>query len=181
MKKLILSILGCAITILAHTQNLSPEAAFLFKGIKCKLSNSEKNLIASSTGKLSSDKSSLTVEGTDIDVSVYPVDFNNDGIEEIILIIGSSFLYGNTGQGFSIFVKNKSNQYSSIFDSMGIPQIATISGKQYPDILVAGPGFEYPVYSWNGKNYVITKKVKDGVAGFSDVDEISVKYTSTIK
>jgi len=33
--------------------------------------------------------------------------------------------------------------------------------KGYPDLIIGGPGFEFPIWRWNGKEYAYINKVKD--------------------
>lgn len=44
-------------------------------------------------------------------------------------------------------------QYHANFGFTGSLIFLPSSGKSFPNIAIGGPGFEFPVWHWNGKNY----------------------------
>lgn len=160
---------------------LSAEAKLLFTRVKTKMTDVEKNQIAKLSGAvLAEDKQSFTVEGESAEVGVYPLDLNNDGSEEVFVIIGSSFMYGNNGQGFYFLVKDQSGNYKSVLNFPGIPSLIQTKGKLMPAVQIGGPGFVFPVYDWNGSQYVLIKNYNTRNKTIVDATELSATYTSSL-
>jgi hypothetical protein len=163
-------------------QSLSTSAALLFKGITSKTTLQEKNEVAlKSKLILSKDKKQFSADGTtDIpyEVHVYPMDLNNDGKEEIGILEYSSY-FGGTGAKFTLLIKDASGKYQVAVQQIGMPAILSSKPNTYPDLMLGGPGFEQPVYRYNGKTYTYHRKVSDQVKT-SDIETISKAYTSRI-
>jgi hypothetical protein len=165
---------------------LSEGSSFLFKNVKSKLTNSEKNLMFKKTGlELSKDKKQFMSGEYPVDVQVFPTDLNKDGREEIFVGLASTSLFGNTGESFLLFIKNKAGIYEQ-HEALGNGRPVILSTKNlgYPDLLIGGPGFEFPVLRWNGKKYIYSKMMKDAVlqkTKSTDIDEFSKSYTSKIQ
>ena len=141
------------------TKSLSPEASLLFQNVKSKLTNEEKNFIAKKLGFISSGNKdqpfALDKDSKDypFGATLMPTDMNKDGKEEIFISYGNSFTSGSTGSSVALFIKNSSGAYEMNLGFPGItPDILTTTSKGYPDILVGGPGFEYPgiKMEWQG-------------------------------
>ena len=80
-------------------------------------------------------------------------DLNGDGRQEIIITESGTFCYGNTGQGFYI-MERADGGWRTLFQSAGIPEfLATKGVGGWPDIVLGGPGFCFPVVRFNGKTY----------------------------
>jgi hypothetical protein len=166
-------------------------AAVLFKSVKTKLTVADKNAIAAKTGFVLSGNKDLPF-ASDNDSKEYPfgavvlpTDMNKDGQEEIFISFGNTFTSGMAGSSIALFIRDAKGAYA---DQLGFPGLVPDAlepiGKGYPDLLIGGPGFEYPVWSWNGKAYVFSRTVKD--ADYSrlkklSVEEISKAYQQTIK
>ena len=152
---------------------LSKGAALLFKNIKTKISDAEKNKVFDSLGfKLSKDAKQfiLDAESADypFDAFVYPTDLNKDGIEEIFIAFGNTYTSGNTGSSIVVFIADKKAVYRMNLGFPGtLPDALATSNLGYPDLLIGGPGMEFPVWRWNGKAYDYFKSVKD-----SDYDKL---------
>jgi hypothetical protein len=86
------------------------------------------------------------------DVFVYPVDINKDGVEEIALVYGHPAISGDNVIS-TLFIKNDQGHYNAYFGFSGSLIILPNSGKDFPNIAIGGPGFTFPVWNWNGKNY----------------------------
>ena len=64
------------------------------------------------------------------------------------------------------------------------PDVLTTASKGYPDLVIGGPGFEFPVFRWNGKVYDNYKTISDAVYGktkMTSVGDISRQYQQTVK
>ncbi|HLA54328.1 MAG TPA: hypothetical protein VK618_13525 [Flavitalea sp.] len=164
---------------------LSAGAAMLFNNVKSSATPAEKNRIFQDINlKLSPDRKSFLSDEYPVDAFVYPTDMNKDGKEELFVVMGSVALYGNTGQGFVLYIRNNAGQYQQQPDigGAGLATILTAKNLGYPDILIGGPGFEFPVYRWNGRKYAWHKKMKDGAMNnnnSTDIETYSKAYTGT--
>ena len=159
---------------------LSEGAALLFKNVKTTLTAEEKNHLYRKVGlKLSPDKKAFFIDEYDVEVRVFATDMNKDGTDEIFVGFNSVALFGNMGENYSLFIKDKAGTYQQEPDiAGGQPIILKTSNLAYPDLLIGGPGFEFPVYRWNGKTYVYHRIEKDGIlnnGGALHLDEYQKK------
>jgi len=164
---------------------LSPGAALLFKNVKTGASIAEQNRLFKELNlKLAADKKSFVMDEYDVEAFAYPTDMNGDGLEELFVTLGSVALFGNTAQSFTLYISDNTGKYQPQTDpgGIGIPIILTAKSSGYPDILIGGPGFEFPVYRWNGRKYALHRKMKDGALNgnnSSDVGTYSKAYTAS--
>lgn len=190
MKKILL-LTGVFVSVYTNAQVVSEVAKVLFKDVKTKLSPAEKNSIAGSLGfVLTGNKASpfaLDNESKDYPFActVLPTDLNKDGKEEIFIVYGNSFTSGHTGSSVCLFIKAASGKYTL---NLGFPATvpdALASGKAgYPDLVLGGPGFEFPIWRWNGREYAYFRKITD--AQYSklakkSIDDLSRTYQASIK
>ncbi|MBE7510044.1 MAG: hypothetical protein HS118_07630 [Bacteroidia bacterium] len=157
------------------------EAQMMFSGVETTLTPDEMNQVVEISGlKINNETGRFQMEGEDAEVQLMPLDMNNDKKEEIFIITFSMFLYGNTGQGFTLLMKDGNNQYESVLSLPGIPELIYDGNSELPAIQVGGPGFDFPVYVWKNSHYVLDKsyKVKNKV---TPLEELSRKYTSSLK
>ena len=147
---------------LAAQVKLTPGAELLFKQTKSTLSTIEKNKLFSKTGfVLSPDKKQFlmsddpAVAAYPFSVAVYPADLNNDGKEEIALLYGNESISGKAGSNIVLFIKDKTGEFQQQFGFSGtMPMVFTAAPGKFPDLLIGGPGNSFPVWRWNGKDYV---------------------------
>ena len=65
-----------------------------------------------------------------------------------------------------------------------LPDALSSVSQGYPDLLIGGPGFEFPVLRWNGKTYAHHHMVKDDAyekLKKKGVDVLSKEYQLGIK
>jgi alpha-tubulin suppressor-like RCC1 family protein len=168
---------------------LNSVAARLFSNVKTKLSNAEKNALADLSGFVLSKTNSaqFTVKGQPpgeefpFDVTVYPLDLNNDGKEEAIFVWGNTFWSGGAGNSSIVMGKNTAGNYVKLHESQGFVYLMTSRTQGYPDIYqeVPSPNNKYPVYKWNGREYKMVQSVTGSNALFktlTSMDEASKKY-----
>ena len=146
---------------------LNPVAKQLFKDVKCKLTDAEKNQIANLTGFILTGKKeqpfAMDKESMDYPYNavVTITDMNKDGVEEVFIEFGNTYTSGNTGANIVLYIKDKQKGYNT---NLGFPGISPEQLKTgyggYPDLLIGGPGFEFPIWRWNGKEYVFYKTKK---------------------
>ncbi len=181
-----LAALACA----RQVPKLTEVAAVLFKDVKTKLNAADKNAIAAKMGfVLSGDKDRPFASDKDsreypFGATVLPTDMNEDGQEEIFISFGNTYTSGMAGSSIALFIKDDKGAYA---DQLGFPGLVPDAlepiGKGYPDLLIGGPGFEYPVWGWDGKAYVFSRTVKDADYGQlkkKGVEEISQAYQKSL-
>lgn len=195
MKKIpalqVVFLFACNAIFSQTSSSLSPVASQLFNNVKTKLSVQEKNQIAAVLGFVLSgsaqepfaqDKDSKDYPFAAI---ISPTDLNKDGKEEVFVLFGNSYTSGHAGLSVTLFI---SNAYGNYTPNLGFPgmmpdALETVS-QGYPDLLVGGPGFEYPVWRWNGKKYTLNRNVKDSdyeKLRKKSIEEISKAYQATLK
>lgn len=170
---------------------LKPVADLLFRNVKTKLTTPEKNSIATQLAfVLSGNKNlpfALDKDSKDYPFAalVLPTDMNKDGKEEIFISFGNSYTSGNAGSSIIIYIKNAVGVYAPQLGFPGMsPDVLTTSNLGYPDLLVGGPGFEFPVFRWNGKTYNNHRVVKDKdyeTLKKTNLEEYSKAYQESIK
>jgi len=81
-------------------------------------------------------------------------DWNGDGKPEVLVIAGNSCTSGMAGSSAVLFIKDSAGTY---LPNLGFPASSAdpqpSSSLGYPDLLIGGPGFCFPVWRWNGKEY----------------------------
>jgi hypothetical protein len=94
-------------------------------------------------------------------ILVYPLDLNHDGIEEIALVYGHAAISGDNVIS-TLFIKDNLGHYNANFGYSGSLIILPNSSKDFPNIALGGPGFEFPIWHWDGKNYSpLNKNITD--------------------
>jgi hypothetical protein len=86
------------------------------------------------------------------------VDLNGDGQPEVFVSIEGTCWGGMTGVFLDLMIKGADGKWKSQFGFPGIYQVLETKNKGYPDIEIGGPGFCFPIWRWNGKEYAIHKK-----------------------
>ena len=81
-------------------------------------------------------------------------DMNGDGKDEVLVIYGNSCTAGMAGSSVVLFIADAAGKYQA---NLGFPGASADpkpeKSKGYPDLLIGGPGFCFPVWRWNGKAY----------------------------
>ena len=188
MPRLINTIFLLCSSCLLNAQNnsstqLTEGAALLFTSIKTGISVAEKNNVFKKLQlKLTADKKGFEMEGIPVAVFVYPTDMNKDGREEIFIGLHSGALFGNVEQSFSVFMKNSIGEFTHHNEiAGGRPMILSTASGGYPDILIGGPGFEYPVLRWSGNKYTLHRTMKDeslNEKNSTDIEVFSKLFTA---
>jgi hypothetical protein len=195
MKKLLLhSFIGLFLSNMLFAQKgnkLSEVAPQLFKNVKTTLTVTEKSQIADKLGFiLSGNKDQPFAQDKDskeypFSASVLPTDMNKDGKEEVFVAFGNTYTSGNTGSSIALFIKDAKGAYTQHLGFPGmVPEALATVSKGYPDLLIGGPGFEFPVLRWNGKTYNLYRKVKDkdyGALKKSGIEDVSKAYQKSLK
>jgi len=138
----------------AFSENVEYDDA---KRVKNPLTVSQMNAIFNDTKwVLSPDRKGLIV---DVNCEVQPpmvelLDLNGDRKMEVVLLYGGTCLAGNTAVGFILYSVNSTGNYYRCMDEIGILSLLNTKTNGYYDIELGGPGFEFPIYKWNGSKYI---------------------------
>ncbi len=169
---------------------LTKAATKLFKNCISKTSNAEKNEIAAIMNFHSTPDGTQFLAGDDdyysqfpFDVLVYPLDINNDDIEEVAIVYGHPAISGDNVIS-TLFIKDSNGSYIMNFGFNGSLILLPNSTKNFPDIAIGGPGFEFPVWRWNGKVYSNFKKINDSQLTAAKpiyIEEANQRYIEKIK
>lgn len=166
-------------------------ATLLFGKVKSKLTAEQKSEIFSKTGFYISKDKKQFVAGTSpdedypFDAFVYPIDLNADGKEEICIVFGNTFTSGEAGSSVLLLVADKAGQYQLNLGFPGVlPDVLSTKNLGYPDLLIGGPGFTFPVYQWNGKQYTLLKSITEkdmAKLKTASLEDLSKTYQESIK
>ena len=192
MQQLAIIILLFASFNLQAQKNLTEGAKLLFQNTKTTITPTEKNdIYKKSSLSLSNDKKQFAIAGDaasldhPFDAIVMPVDMNHDGKEEIFIVFGNSYTSGAIGTNVLLFIKDKAGVYQFNFGFSGAtPVIMPTKTPAYPDLLIGGPGVEFPIWRWNGKEYVFSKKIAEKQLAkikTSSVETASRTYVKNLK
>ena len=199
-KALLLSFITCICTLFYYKMNaqtqqtvqpaLTPKAALLFGKTKTKYTNKGKNRMAEAACKnyriSSSGKSFKGANGETVSLTLYPLDLNKDGVEEIFIEQHSSI-----EDGIELYTADI-NGFRSILSVSGrLPNIVgNAEAKSWPQMIVGGAGCFPAIWGYNGKEYVVVKESgayddcneeSRKKMNLTNAEELSVQYTATIK
>jgi hypothetical protein len=162
----------------SQDSELSPAAQVLFKDVTCKLNAAEMNALFDTSmfalapnGEQFYFKDDSYSAEFPFNIEVYPLDLNSDGIEEIAMVFGNAATSGAAGSSGILFIKNANSVYESNFGFPGMYAFLATGNLNFPDVCIAGPGFEFPVWRWNGKSYEMHRTISD-----SEMQQLSPAY-----
>jgi hypothetical protein len=82
-------------------------------------------------------------------------DMNADGRQEVLVIFGNDCTSGMAGSSALLLIRDAGGKLQP---NLGFPAASAdpLPEKNlgYPDLLIGGPGFCFPVWRWNGKEYI---------------------------
>jgi hypothetical protein len=154
------AVLVCFLALPAYA---NPASDLLFRGGKASLSTQDKEAIAKLVGlKLSKDqKQFVDDEGRAVQAAARELHLNADKIPEVLVTLGSVALFGNAGSGVQLYIKDPKGRYVM---NLGFPaadvKVLPTRTRGYQDLQILGPGFQCPIWRWNGKAYDFSHKVK---------------------
>jgi len=90
-------------------------------------------------------------------------DINGDGLPEVLISERDVGCFGNAGQGYSLVSQQANGDWHLLAQGTGMPGFLPGPGVGgWPDMLVGGPGFCFPVYRWNGRKYELNRREYEG-------------------
>ena len=134
-----------------------PGPALLFAGGQGDLSAEERLQVFNDLSfTVTPDGKSLTDEvcGQPADAKVEFRDMNSDGRQEVLVIFGNSCTSGMAGSSVLLLIRDAGGKLQpnlgfSAASADPLPE----SSLGYPDLLIGGPGFCFPVWRWDGTAY----------------------------
>jgi len=163
---------------------MNEETQLLFGNVKSKLAIKDKNEIARLAGFiLSADKKQFIISKDAADypfgVQVYPTDMNKDGVEEIFVSYGNTYTSGMTGSSIVLFTRDAYGDWHKHLNFPGaVPDALKTGFGGYPDLVIGGPGVNFPVWRWNGKDYASASLVSN--AGLKTLKPVGVETLSKL-
>lgn len=163
----------------------------LFAGVKTKLTLEEKIRIFKLTGwKNHPDEGHFQLGDDELSkdypfrAEVYPVDFNNDGEEEVFISYGNSFTSGRAGSSIMLLIPTvRGYKRNFNFEGLVPGALRPYTSPDYPELLMGGPGFSFPIWKWDGQEYRYRRRISDTQLGDIETENImaiSQAYQKTI-
>lgn len=81
------------------------------------------------------------------------LDLNGDGTPEVRLTYGNGCLSGYTGSSILLFIRRDGAWVANLGFPAAVAEPLETSNLGWPDLLIGGPGFCFPVWRWNGSEY----------------------------
>jgi len=150
---------ACVAVLAACAESADPPGpALLFAGGRGDLSAEERLQVSNLLGlSVTPDGKGFTDQacGQPADARVEFRDMNADGRQEVLAIFGNSCTSGMAGSSALLLVRDADGKLQP---NLGFPAASADplpeSNLGYPDLLIGGPGFCFPVWRWNGKEYI---------------------------
>lgn len=90
-------------------------------------------------------------------------DLDGDGLPEAIVTEQSVGCYGMVGTFFVLVSQQHDGSWQAVYAGRGIPEFLSTKGEGgWPDLLIGGPGFCFPVLRWNGRAYALDRHEYEG-------------------
>jgi hypothetical protein len=93
--------------------------------------------------------------GAPVETTVHFEDLNRNGVSEVRVEVASICLFGGTGVGTTLFVRDGSGRFRA---NLGFPGLVTamLSSQRggFPDLRIGGMGFCEAIWGWDGSEYV---------------------------
>jgi hypothetical protein len=164
---------------------LSSFTSFLFKDIKSSLTDDEKEALIQLTGIKATDTLEKTKKGKPkIAYSIYPVDINGDGVEEVFVRVMTLSLINLPLYNYYFYAKDRTGNYAGAPGKIGTNVKFFYTGKPGFPQLTAIPSFGTELWGWNGNTYGFIRKLNSGEriqSPTKTVEELSAAYQQRIK
>jgi len=94
-----------------------------------------------------------TVCGQPATAAADVLDLNADGTPEVRVVFGNTCTSGIAGSSVALFIERDGAYVMNLgFPAASADPMET-SNEGWPDLLIGGPGFCWPVWRWNGTEY----------------------------
>lgn len=97
-----------------------------------------------------------------LDYEAEVVDLNGDGQPEVFTSVHGTCMGGGAGVHMNLFIKGSNGRWKPQFGFPGMYTILKTKNKGYSDIEIGGPGFCFPVWRWNGREYDLHRHQYEG-------------------
>ena len=162
---------------IANLEGPSPANAALFKEDETALSMWERQRVAeafAATFPLSVDGQRFEDANCgDVNPEITPVDLNRDGLFEVFVQWGNACTSGRNGRSLTLFIRDAVGGYQP---QLGFPAAGwserQYDGQEWSDLILGGPGFCHPLWTWNQDRYQFNCNVpeeQDGCASIGNV------------
>jgi hypothetical protein len=163
---------------------LSPQAIMLFKGVKSRLSNTQKNQFVQLTGYTTNDPvEEKTLLGKTKTITMpLPVDLNHDGKEELFVAIRTTTI-GLTSVTYHYYTLDSNGKLKPSPGLLGVSARAVKSSETsaYPVIIANGENGQRNVWKWSGNAFLKTSTISASDAikyPTISIESLSESYTS---
>jgi hypothetical protein len=158
---LLLGAAVCAAAAAASAADTRAGAALLFAKDTGGLTESQQQEIFAALGlRLADDRKGFVDDscGQPADAQVRFEDLNGDRTNEVIADFGNTCMSGMAGTTVALFVKDATSHYRVNLGFPGmIDQKLASKSQGWPDLRIGGPGFCFPIWRWNGKEYAFLR------------------------
>ena len=90
-------------------------------------------------------------------------DLNGDGRPEAVVHEGSAICYGQAETHFWLMSKQANGSWKLMMSETAMPEFLKVKGVGgWPDMVLGGPGFCFPVMKWNGREYRFNRNEYEG-------------------
>lgn len=90
-------------------------------------------------------------------------DINGDGHMDALVTDSGTYCYGMTGVGYVLLAGQAGGGWKTLDAGGGIIEFQKGKGMDgWPDILLGGPGFCFPLLRWNGREYALHGHAYEG-------------------
>jgi hypothetical protein len=102
----------------------------------------------------------------DLTPSVEIVDLNKDGVQEIFVQWGNACTSGMTGRSLTLLIKDPAGDYHRQFGFPAADWVPVAMGEDdWPDLMLGGPGFCHPVWTFRAGAYDFRCNRPDSLGG----------------
>lgn len=157
---LLLATAGCARGQTPSNSEAGSDPAgvrLLFEGGDGGLSREAKATVYAALGLVPATDSSHLVDavcGQPAEARLDFPDLNDDGTPEVRAVWGNTCLAGHAGTSVTLFIEIDGEYRPQLGFPAASAEPLEPRNLGYPDLLIGGPGFCFPVYRWNGTEYV---------------------------
>jgi len=158
-------------------ESTPPAVPAVFAADESRLNADEQQQLLDTLGELFG----LSADGThfedpdcgDIGLEATPVDLNADSSYEVFVQWGNSCTSGAAGRSLMLFIKDASGAFRP---QLGFPALGwrerRNAGQDWPDLVLGGPGFCHPVWTFKNEQYAFRCNLPEEAGGCASYNEV---------